>query len=368
MGVVYKARQRNLGRIVAVKMILAGPLAGKEFVQRFRTEAAAAAILQHPNIVAIHEVGVHEGQHYFSMDYVEGQNLAQLVGQQPLPPAKAARYVELIAEAIHYAHERGILHRDLKPSNVLIDANDQPRITDFGLAKRLDGDSSLTMTGQVLGSPNFMPPEQAGAKRGKVGRPSDVYALGGILYHLLTARAPFQADSLEHIITQVLNAEPVSPRLLNPSIPRDLETIWLKCLEKEPSRRYQTAQELADELGRFLRHEPIHARPITPPEKLWRWCRRKPALASALGFALAALVIGLATTSWQWRRAERREESERSGDRGQRQLVCGEHEPGPGGVGTEQCQPSASSCWRKRRQLPSAGSSGITGSGKCIWS
>jgi WD40 repeat protein len=305
MGVVYKARQRNLDRIVAVKMILAGPLAGKDFVQRFRTESAAAAILQHPNIVAIHDVGVHEGRHYFSMDYVEGQSLAQLVGQQPLAPARAARYVEILAGAIHYAHERGILHRDLKPSNVLIDhGNDQPRITDFGLARRLDGNSSLTMTGQVLGSPNFMPPEQAGAKRGKVGAPSDVYALGGILYYLLTARAPFQADSLEHLITQVLHAEPVAPRLLNPSVPRDLETITLKCLEKEPSRRYQTAQELADELGRVLRHEPIRARPITQPEKLWRWGCRNPALATALGFALAALVIGLATTSWQWRRAE----------------------------------------------------------------
>lgn len=304
MGVVYRARQRKLDRIVAVKLILVGPQAGKSFVQRFRTESAAAAILQHPNIVAIHDVGVHDGRHYFSMDYVEGRNLAQLVGQQPLPPGKAARHVELIAEAIHYAHERGILHRDLKPSNVLIDANDQPRITDFGLARRLDGDSSLTLTGQVLGSPNFMPPEQASGGRGKVGRPSDVYALGGILYYLLTARAPFQADSLQHLIMQVLNAEPVSPRLLNPSIPRDLETITLKCLEKEPSRRYETAHELADELGRFLRGEPIHARPITAPEKLWRWCRRKPALATALGFALAALVIGLATTSWQWRRAE----------------------------------------------------------------
>src|SRR6185295_6728636 len=188
---------------------------------------------------------------------------------------------------------------DLKPSNVLIDPNDQPRITDFGLAKRLDGESSLTLSGHVLGSPNFMPPEQAGAKRGKVGRPSDVYALGGILYYLLTARAPFQAESLEGIITQVLHAEPVSPRLLNPSVPRDLETITLKCLEKEPSRRYQTAQEVADELGRVLRQEPIQARPITSPEKMWRWGRRKPAVAIALGFALATLVIGLATTSWQ---------------------------------------------------------------------
>jgi len=304
MGVVYKARQRNLGRIVAVKMILAGPQAGKDFVRRFRTESAAAAILQHPNIVAIHDVGVHDGRHYFSMDYVEGQSLAQLAGQQPLAPARAARYVELIASAIHYAHERGILHRDLKPSNVLIDANDQPRITDFGLARRLDGDSSLTLTGQVLGSPNFMPPEQAGGGRGKVGRPSDVYALGGILYHLLTARAPFQADSLQQLITQVLHAEPVSPRLLNPSIPRDLETITLKCLEKEPSRRYQNAQALADELGRFLRGEPIHARPITAPERLWRWGRRKPVLALLIVLLHVVGAAGLTGIVWQWRRAE----------------------------------------------------------------
>jgi len=311
MGVVYKARHRNLGRVVAVKMILAGPLAGKQFIQRFRTEAAAAALLQHPNIVAVHDVGVEEGQHYFSMDFVEGQSLAKIVGQQPLPPAKAARYVVFIAEAIHYAHERGILHRDLKPSNVLIDADDQPHVTDFGLAKRLDGESSLTLSGQVLGSPNFMPPEQAGVKRGKVGRPSDVYALGGILYYLLTARAPFQAESLEHIVTQVLEAEPVAPRLLNPSIPKDLERITLKCLEKEPFRRYQTAQELADELNRFLRHEPIHARPITPPEKLWRWGRRKPMLATLIVLLHLVGAVGLTGILWQWRRAEQYAVSER---------------------------------------------------------
>lgn len=305
MGVVYRARQRKLGRIVAVKMILAGSLAGKEFVQRFRTEASTAAILQHPNIVAIHDVGVHEGRHFFSMDYVDGPNLAQLVGQQPLSPDQAARYVQVIAEAIHYAHERGILHRDLKPSNVLIDSNNEPHITDFGLAKRLDVESSLTLTGHVLGSPNFMPPEQAGARRGKVGRQCDVYALGGILYYLLTARAPFQADSLEHLITQVLNTEPVSLRLLNPSTPRDLETIALKCLEKEPSRRYQTAQELADELGRVLRREPIHSRPVNVPEKLWRWGRRKPALASLIVLLHVVGAAGLTGIVWQWRRAER---------------------------------------------------------------
>src|SRR6266513_2600932 len=165
MGVVYRARHLKLERIVAVKMILAERFASQQIVQRFQGEVTAAALLQHPNIVAIHDVGIHEGQHYFSMDYVEGQNLSQLVGNRPLPPAKAARYVKLLAEAIHYAHQQGILHRDLKPSNVLVDASDQPRITDFGLAKRLDGDASLTVTGQMLGSPNFMPPEQASSQR-----------------------------------------------------------------------------------------------------------------------------------------------------------------------------------------------------------
>jgi len=292
MGVVYKARQKSLDRIVAVKMILAGQFATKQFVQRFRAEAAAAAVLQHANIVAIHEVGVYAGQHFFSMDYVEGQNLAQLVGTRPLPPREAARYLKLIGEAIHYAHQQGILHRDLKPSNVLIDsAIDQPRITDFGLAKKLDGDSSLTLTGQVLGSPNFMPPEQAGGGRGNLGRPSDVYGLGAILYYLVTARAPFQAQSLEATVTQVIHAEPVSPRLLNPAVPADLETICLKCLEKEPSRRYQTAQELAEELGRFLRQEPILARPVSRPERVWRWCGRKPALATVGGVSLALLGV-----------------------------------------------------------------------------
>jgi eukaryotic-like serine/threonine-protein kinase len=292
MGVVYKARQLSLDRTVAVKMILTGPFTGKQFVQRFRGEAAAAGLLKHPNIVSIHEIGMHDDRHFFSMDYVEGQNLAQLVGARPLASEKAARYVKLIAEAIHYAHEQGILHRDLKPSNVLVEAaTDQPRVTDFGLAKRLDGASSLTVTGQVLGSPNFMPPDQAGSERAKVGRHSDVYALGGILYYLLTARAPFQADSLEGIIRDVLSVEPIAPRLLNPSVPRDLETICLKCLEKLPERRYGTAQELADELDRFHRHEPIQARPVTRSERTWRWCLRNPALASTCVAALILLLV-----------------------------------------------------------------------------
>jgi predicted Ser/Thr protein kinase len=303
MGVVYRARQTSLERIVGLKMILAGQFASKQIIQRFRGEVTAAALLQHPNIVAIHDVGIHDGQHYFSMDYVEGQNLSQLVGIRPLAPAKAARYLKLIAEAIHYAHQQGILHRDLKPSNVLVDASDQPRITDFGLAKRLDGDSSITMTGQMLGSPNFMPPEQASTQRGKVDRHSDVYGLGAILYHLLTARPPFQAESFESVINQVLNTEPVSPRLLNSSVPPDLETICVKCLQKEPSARYQSAQELADELGRFLRNEPIEARPVSRAERAWRWCRRNPALTSVGVSLVLVFALGFTGTLWQWRRA-----------------------------------------------------------------
>ena len=305
MGVVYKARQVSLDRVVAVKMIIAGEFATQQFVQRFRTEAAAAAVLHHPNIVAIYEVGIHAGQHYFSMDFVDGPSLAALVGHQPLPARRAAQYLKTIAEAIHYAHQQGILHRDLKPSNVLIDAKDQPRITDFGLAKRLEGETSLTLSGQMVGSPNFMPPEQATAKHGKVGRYSDVYALGGILYHLLTARPPFQADSLEVIVSQVLTAEPVSPRLLNPAVPRDLETICLKCLEKEPSRRYATAQALADELGRFLRGEPILARPASRPERAWRWCQRQPVRAGLMAALILVFVLGFSGVVWQWQRAER---------------------------------------------------------------
>jgi WD40 repeat protein/predicted Ser/Thr protein kinase len=304
MGVVYKARQISLDRVVAVKMILFGPLATADQVRRFRTEASAAGCLQHPNIAAVHEVGLHGNQHYLVMDYVDGPNLGRLVADRPLPAQEAARYVKIIAEAVHYAHERGILHRDLKPSNVLIDSEDRPRVVDFGLAKRFNEDSSLTLSGHVLGSPSYMPPEQAGAGRLKVGRCSDVYSLGAILYYLLTVRPPFQAETVAHTLAMVANSEPLPPRLLNPAVPRDLETICLKCLEKDPAKRYPTAQSLADELGRFIRQEPIQARPITRPERAWRWCRRKPALASLLALVNIVGALGFAGIVWQWRRAE----------------------------------------------------------------
>lgn len=307
MGLVWKARQVSLNRTVALKMIRAGPFAAKEFVHRFRMEASAAAVLQHPNIVAVHEVGVHQGQHFFSMDYIAGQNLAQLVRDGPLPARCAARYMQTMAKAVQHAHDSGILHRDLKPSNVIIDGHDEPRLTDFGLAKQLQGDSAVTLTGEVIGTPAYMPPEQASGNRGAVRAWSDIYALGAILYHLLTGRAPFAASTLEETIQQVLQRDPVAVRLLNPAVPRDLETICLKCLEKEPAKRYATAQMLAEELGRFLAGKPVLARPVGFAGKTWRWCRRNPGVASAAAIALFSLVTGLAGVTWQWRRAAAKE-------------------------------------------------------------
>jgi WD40 repeat protein/predicted Ser/Thr protein kinase len=319
MGVVYRARQRSLDRIVAIKMMAFGPGSSPELVKRFRAEAVSAAALQHPNIVAIHEVGIHEGRHFFVMDFVEGQSLAQIAKNELLTSKRAAAYLKTIAEAVHYAHERGILHRDLKPSNVLIDAQDQPRIVDFGLARRLDGASELTVTGQVLGSPNYLPAEQATARRGRVSRRTDVYALGATLYHLLTGRPPFQAESFSQTLDLVLHSEPVAPRLLNPSVPRDLETICLKCLENEPSRRYPTAEALADELERFLDSKPIHARPIGPVGKTWRWCRRKPQAASLGAAAILVFLLGLAGVLGMWLRAESQRQRAEAGELAARQ-------------------------------------------------
>lgn len=317
MGVVYAARQVSLNRIVALKMILSGSLASKADVQRFRAEAEAAANLRHPNIVAIYEIGEHEGRHYFSMEFIEGKNLAELARGLPLPPQRAAGYLQTTAEAVHYAHAQGTLHRDLKPSNVLIDERDQPHVTDFGLATRLDGGSELTASGQVLGTPSFMPPEQVAGRREALGPASDVYSLGAILYHLLTGRPPFAAGTMEETLRQVMELEPAAPRLLNASTPSDLETICLKCLAKEPQRRYGTARELADDLGRFRRGEPIHAHPTGAAEKAWRWCRRHPAVAT-LTLTVAALLLVVAFTS-TW--AALRIGSARNAERGQRQLA-----------------------------------------------
>lgn len=298
MGVVYKARQRSLGRIVAIKMIRRGDLATAGEIQRFRNEAEAIASLQHQHIVAIHEVGEHNGQYYFSMNFVEGGNLSHLVRENPLPARDAVAIVKQAAEAVQYAHERGVLHRDIKPSNILIDSNGDVQITDFGLAKRVENDSKLTQTGQVLGTPSYMPPEQAAGDRALMGIASDVYSLGAVFYELLTARPPFAASTPIETIRQVLEQEPVSPRLLNRGIPKDLETICLKCLEKSPALRYQTSRELADELDRFSQGIPIQARPISFMARTWRWCRRNPVAAELIVAAAMLLIFMTLESLW----------------------------------------------------------------------
>ncbi len=261
MGVVYRARQVSLDRVVALKMILAGRLATDEDVERFRIEAEAAGRLQHPNVVGIFEVGSVEGQHYFSMEYIEGESLAQRLTRGPLPGRVAAKYVRTLAQAVHYAHRQGILHRDLKPSNVLLDAADEPHITDFGLAKRLGGGAaSHTRSGAVMGTPSYMAPEQAQGRNREITPAVDIYSLGAILYETVTGRPPFQAETPVDTISQVLENEPAPPTLLNANVDKDLETICLKCLQKDPRARYATAEELALDLNRYLEGESISAR------------------------------------------------------------------------------------------------------------
>jgi hypothetical protein len=297
MGIVFFARQISLNRPVALKMILAGQLAHDTDIKRFYLEAEAAANLDHPGIVPIYEVGQHEGQHYFSMVFVEGQSLAQKLAHGPLPPREAAALLVKVAEAVAYAHQRGVIHRDLKPGNILLDQNGNPRVTDFGLAKKVEGDSGLTGSGQIMGTPSYMPPEQAGGKRGAVGPAADVYALGATLYALITGRPPFQAATAMDTVLQVFRDEPVPPRRLNAAIPRDLETICLKCLEKEPAKRYASASALAGDLRRYLAGEPITARPVGQAERVWRWCRRNPVVASLSAGVVLALVLGTVVAS-----------------------------------------------------------------------
>ena len=272
MGVVYKARQVTLNRLVALKMLLPTGLAGPEELRRFQTEAEATAALQHPHIVRVHEVGAVDGQPFFTMDFIGGGSLAARLADGPLPGKVAARYVLSIARALQYAHDHRILHRDLKPSNILLDDEGEPHVSDFGLAKRLDVDAGQTRTGAVLGTPGYLAPEQA-AGRGELTAATDVYGLGALLYELLTGRPPFRAATPLDTVLQVLECEPAPPRLLNPSVDRDLETVCLKCLEKDPRRRYASAAALADDLGRFLAAEPVTARSLNLMDRI----------ASALG-------------------------------------------------------------------------------------
>jgi serine/threonine protein kinase len=289
MGVVYQARQLGVGRIVALKMTLAGQFAGDKERQRFRAEAEAAGQLDHPQIVPIFEVGEHDGQLFFSMRYVEGQSLKEVVAEGPLPATRAAELMLRIARAVEYAHSRGIIHRDLKPANVLIEANGFPQVTDFGLAKRETVDSGMTSTGQILGTPSFMPPEQALGQTDRVGPLSDVYSLGAMLYCLLTGRPPFQAATVMDTLLQVIQDEPISPRQLVHNIPVDLETMTRKCLEKKPEARYASAAAFADDLERWLDGRPIQARAISTTERTWRWMKRNRILTALI----ASLSMGI---------------------------------------------------------------------------
>jgi serine/threonine protein kinase/tetratricopeptide (TPR) repeat protein len=317
MGVVYKARHRRLQRLVALKMVLAGAHAGTVGLARFRSEAEAVAKLIHPNIVQIYETGEHEGRPYFSLEFVEGGSLDKRMAESPTSPRAAARFVETLARAMDVAHQRGIVHRDLKPANILLaklgsqssvvrdrdsDASSMPpdhwsrttipKIADFGLAKHVNEESSQTQSGTILGTPSYMAPEQAGGKIREIGPATDTYSLGAILYELLVGRPPFKAGNPIDTVRQVIEQDPVPPRQLEPRVPHDLETICLKCLEKDPAARFATAAELADDLHRFVAGEPILARPTPAWERAWKWGKRRPAIVALMGVSAAA-VLGM---------------------------------------------------------------------------
>jgi predicted Ser/Thr protein kinase len=310
MGIVYKARQVSLNRVVALKMILHAEHATEDERRRFQAEAEAVARLQHPNIVRVHEVGEHGGLPYFSLEFCPGGSLEKRLDGTPWEPRRAARLVETLARAMHAAHQKGLVHRDLKPANVLLAEDGTPQVSDFGLAKCLDV-PGLTQTGAIVGTPSYMAPEQASGRK-DIGPAADVYALGAILYELLTGRPPFKAATPMDTVMQVLSGEAVPVRRLQPKVPKDLETICLKCLEKESKKRYASAEELAEDLKCWQAGEPIRARPVGRVERGWKWVRRNPVVAGLAGAVAMALSAGLvATTIYALGEARQRQRAER---------------------------------------------------------
>ena len=299
VGVVYRAWHRKLERTVALKMLLGGPFASPELTARFEREVKMVARLRHPGIVALYEAGEVDGVRFFTMELIEGRTLASMVRDGPVGAIRAASYVRKAAEAVEHAHEHQILHRDLKPSNILIDAHNDAKVADFGLARVWFAGSEVTVNVEAMGSPPYMAPEQVSGAHESVGPPADIYALGAVLYHLLTGRPPHQGSSVEEVLVHVREAPVVAPRLLNPSVPRDIETICLKCLEKDPARRYPSARELAADLLRFERGEPVQARPVGAWGHAWRWSRRNRSLAAALLALAAVLLAGTVAVGWQ---------------------------------------------------------------------
>jgi WD40 repeat protein/tRNA A-37 threonylcarbamoyl transferase component Bud32 len=310
MGVIFKARQTSLRRIVAVKMVLGDRLSTFEDRQRFRIEAEAAASLEHPNILPIYEVGEYEGRQYFSMKLVEGGNWSQRFADGPQAVRESARLMVKVANAVQFAHAHGILHRDLKPANILVNHKGEPFVTDFGLAKRIKNESDLTQTGAVLGTPSYMAPEQAGGRNRSVTTATDVYGLGAILYAALTGRAPFQAENVIQTLKDVLEREPIRPSNINRQVDRDLETVCLKCLEKEPSRRYPSAEALARDLTCYLAGEPVTARSIGFLARSWRWCRRNSIVAGLMFTVALCLLIGTTVSSFYALEANKRANAE----------------------------------------------------------
>jgi serine/threonine-protein kinase len=286
-GVVYRAHQKSLNRIVALKVIGLGPWTTEAHLKRFRREAEAAAKLEHPGIVPIHEVGERDGQCYFSMNFIEGGQLDEVAKRTPMSIRHAAELIAKVARTVHYAHEHGILHRDIKPGNILLDAKGEPHLTDFGLARLVETESTVTRTLEVIGTPSYMSPEQAAGEHAKVSKATDVYGLGAVLYQLLTGHPPFVGGTSYQTIRLLLHTEPRQPRLWNRKIDRELSTICLKCLEKDPKRRYPSALALAEDLQHWLRHEPIQAKPSGFFTHSRKWVQRKPAIAALIASLVA---------------------------------------------------------------------------------